>query len=666
MTLRNLILLLSGLICLKSLPVLAETEELYRFERMWPVLQQPWYFDEIWDIAISQQGYVYVVDRRNNRVHKWTSDGHLVSQFGTFSDDLRPIEIAVDSEENVYVSYTVTHLLVDSDKETLPEMFSETAANRLKHWSHLIRKFNANGELISDKWRENAQCSENMGHIAVDDQDNVYMTCVSKAEGQALVHKLTSDGQWLERWPIYSDGNIAIDREHIYILDRKGNHVHKYTLGGDRVMDWKTDENSQTSDFVYRTKDIAVDSHSNIYVTDNFNRIQQFTSEGHLIKEQRDEINLNGTFQMLFQQLSLMQWQALQLALYSMLCPATGSVLNEANENVETCSQWQLFEALLDHESSFPTTIAVGPQNKLYVGYTMPSSAINKYTSAGQFITQWASGGSSTPQLLQTFSDLLQGFMQLADDSGGKAPFQFHQPTDITMDKSGELYVVDALAHRVLKFSTKEGKIGELVSQWGKLGDGEGQFSSPKGIAIDTDDNIYIVDAYNYRIQKFTANGTFITQWGKPGTGDSDFLALAYIAVDKSNNVYVVDYLARQIKKFTSNGDFITAFGDKHLILPWSIAVDNNDTIYVIDPEKGSMNKFTTDGDFLGEWHTQSSQEGQFEKFLFAPLSVATDAVGNVYVSNYAHDRIQKFAPNGQFITQWGSFGTNPGQFKDS
>ncbi|HEW97809.1 MAG TPA: hypothetical protein ENF37_04075 [Beggiatoa sp.] len=666
MTLRRLILL-CGLACLNSLPVLAEPEEVYRFERMWPVLQQPWYFDEIWDIAISRQEHVYVVDRRNNLVQKLTLDGHLITQFGTFNEGIRPIEMAVDSKENVYVSYTVTNLLVDSGEETFSEMLSETTASRLEHWSHLIRKFNAHGELISDKWRQSSQCSENLGHIAVDHQDNMYVTCVPK-EGQPFVHKLTSDGQWLEKWPVNSDGDIAIDRDHVYILDRNGNRVQKYTLSGEWVMNWKTDEEGETSDFVfYKTKDIAVDSHGNIYVTDNLNRIQQFSSDdGQLLNQWHDEINLGGALQIVFQQLSSMMWQAFKLGLYSSLCPTTDSVPNvpnEANENVETCSQWQMFEALLDYESSFPMTIAVGPQSNVYVGYTMPLSAIKKYTSAGQFITQWTSGGSSTPQLLQMFKDLLQDVIQLADDSGGNAQFQFHQPTDIARDKNGDLYVIDSLAHRVLKFTAE----GQLVTQWGELGQGEGQFSSPKGIAIDMDENIYIVDSGNYRIQKLTADGTFVAQWGKLGIGDSDFLAPTYIAVDNNNNVYVVDNLARQIKKFTSEGRFIKAFGDKHLILPWSITVDNNDNIYVTDPENGNIHKFTTDGNFVGEWRTQGSQDGQFENPLyvplFAPLYVATDEDGNVYVSDLTNRRIQKFRPNGQFMTQWGAFGTNPGQF---
>ncbi len=666
MTLRNLILLLSGLICLKSLPVLAETEELYRFERMWPVLQQPWYFDEIWDIAISQQGYVYVVDRRNNRVHKWTSDGHLVSQFGTFSDDLRPIEIAVDSEENIYVSYT-TASAVDSGEVDL----IGTMELRLEHWSHLIRKFNANGELISEQWREYAQCAENIGHIAVDQQDDVYVTCVPK-EGQSFVHKITSEGQWLEKWPVNSDGDLAIDREHIYILDRKGNHVQKYTLGGKWMMDWKTDEESENNEFFYRTKDIAVDSRGNVYVTDNLNRIQQFSSaSGELLKEWRDELNVNGMFQMFLPA----ELQAVKMLFSVVTVELFGSAPEDYVDNYcptkdpKTCTVWQTFEVGLNYESSYPTTIAVGQQDHVYVGYANLSPSLKKYTSEGQLISQWANGGNTTSQLLQLFPDLFRQFMSVSETKN-------IQLFDIARDKNGYLYVTDSLAHRVLKF-TEEWR---LVGQLGELGKGEGQLISPTGIAIDSEGNIYIIDTGNYRIQKFTADGKFMTQWGQIGIStsdllgpvnpensskkdvivdESDLLSPVDIAVDKNNNVYVVDAFAQRIKKFKSDGSFITAFGENHLTLPFGITIDNNNNLYVTEHDDNTVKKFTTDGKFVGEWGGQGSQEGQFEK----PVGIATDDAGYVYVSELENHRIQKFTQDGVFVTQWGSFGTNPGQF---
>jgi DNA-binding beta-propeller fold protein YncE len=55
----------------------------------------------------------------------------------------------------------------------------------------------------------------------------------------------------------------------------------------------------------------------------------------------------------------------------------------------------------------------------------------------------------------------------------------------------------------------------------GSKGSGNGQFSIPYSIGIDSKDKIYVVDRENHRIQKFDENGTFIANWGN-GKGGSD------------------------------------------------------------------------------------------------------------------------------------------------
>jgi tripartite motif-containing protein 71 len=545
MTTRHLLVLLFGLIGLNSLPAFADTEEIYRFERMWPVLPQPWYFEEIWDLAISQQGHVYLADRGNNRVQKLTKEGHLITDFGTFDDNLIPIEIAVDSEENIYVSYAGV-LVFD-------------------HIVYLVRKFNAHGELISDQWKKYAQCSDNIGHIAVDQQDNVYLTCASK-KGQAFIHKLTSDGQWLQKWPIHSDGDLAIDQNHVYLLDRSNNRVYKYTLSGESVTDWTAVE-TETSDLVYKTQDIAIDSDGYIYVTDSFNRIQKFSSEGNKITEWRDELNVGGTFQIL-EQTSPKVWQVLKPIFSTANIEDFFSTPIHENTVEEFCftyridnrcsNVWQVLEAMFEYESSFPTTIAIGPQDHILVGYNKMTPSVKKYSPEGQLMNQWASGSNlNTHMLAQYLMPLINS--QWASSSADQAnkPFEFHQPFDIAQDSSGKLYVTDEQGHRVLKFTAQ----GELIKQWGEWGEGEGQFQEPNGIAIDSKDNIYIVDFGNCRVQKFGTDGQFIEQWGGQCVGGNDSLSPTNIAVDNNDHVYVIDVAAVQIKKFTSEGDLILAFG---------------------------------------------------------------------------------------------------------
>jgi len=62
---------------------------------------------------------------------------------------------------------------------------------------------------------------------------------------------------------------------------------------------------------------------------------------------------------------------------------------------------------------------------------------------------------------------------------------------------------------------------------------------------------------------------------------------------------------------------------------------------------------------YCTQWGSQGSEPGQF----IGPDGVAVDASGNVYVADTFNDRIQVFTSGGEYITQWGSHGTGQGQF---
>jgi DNA-binding beta-propeller fold protein YncE len=49
-----------------------------------------------------------------------------------------------------------------------------------------------------------------------------------------------------------------------------------------------------------------------------------------------------------------------------------------------------------------------------------------------------------------------------------------------------------------------------LVAIWGTEGTGDGEFAEPHGVAVDSSDNVYVVDTKNFRVQKLTSDGKFI------------------------------------------------------------------------------------------------------------------------------------------------------------
>jgi streptogramin lyase len=86
----------------------------------------------------------------------------------------------------------------------------------------------------------------------------------------------------------------------------------------------------------------------------------------------------------------------------------------------------------------------------------------------------------------------------------------FRQPTDVAWDSKGNIYITDGYINsRVAKYE----KNGDWVMQWGAPGSGPGQFNTPHAIVIDRDDNIYVGDRGNARVQVFDTNGRFLRQW---------------------------------------------------------------------------------------------------------------------------------------------------------
>lgn len=83
-------------------------------------------------------------------------------------------------------------------------------------------------------------------------------------------------------------------------------------------------------------------------------------------------------------------------------------------------------------------------------------------------------------------------------------------------------------------------------------------------------------------------------------------------------------------------------------------------------PACGAVKSFTTLAGtsyvFDAKWGTEGSGDGQFQS---GPFGIDTDALGNVYTTDTGLDRVQKFTPDGTFVTKWGSTGTGNSQFNN-
>jgi hypothetical protein len=141
---------------------------------------------------------------------------------------------------------------------------------------------------------------------------------------------------------------------------------------------------------------------------------------------------------------------------------------------------------------------------------------VQKFSSTGAFLQTWAQPGrrpAAAPSGHIYTADVFEDRVQEFTSTGtfvktfgrfGNTNCCFATPTDVTTDSAGYIYVVDAGNYRVQKF--RPGATTSWVPTLGTTsisGTADGQFDNPDGVAVDRFGNVYAADTYNERIQKF-------------------------------------------------------------------------------------------------------------------------------------------------------------------
>ena len=172
-------------------------------------------------------------------------------------------------------------------------------------------------------------------------------------------------------------------------------------------------------------------------------------------------------------------------------------------------AQWGTFGSA-PGQFNTPVGIAVDQQGDIYVAEE-GNARIQKLSSLGQPLTQWGTRGSGRGQ--------------------------FNVSYDLALDTNGNIYVSEPNA-----FSSPNDRIQKLspagvpLAQWGGPGAGPGQFNQPTGLTVDGKGNVFVVDSANGRIQELSPAGKYVAQWEAPQGG---FSFTSKIALDDHGNMYV-------------------------------------------------------------------------------------------------------------------------------
>jgi DNA-binding beta-propeller fold protein YncE len=132
-------------------------------------------------------------------------------------------------------------------------------------------------------------------------------------------------------------------------------------------------------------------------------------------------------------------------------------------------------------------------------------------------------------------------------------PGNFSKPTNVAVDRDGNLYVSDTLNFRVQIFDPD----GNFIRTFGKAGDGPGYFARPKGIAVDGDGHIWVADAVQDRVQVYDQEGRLLIWMGGHGILPGQFRTLAGLTIDNNNRVFTSEqYPGRvQIFRYTTDAE---------------------------------------------------------------------------------------------------------------
>jgi sugar lactone lactonase YvrE len=193
-----------------------------------------------------------------------------------------------------------------------------------------------------------------------------------------------------------------------------------------------------------------------------------------------------------------------------------------------------------------------------------------------------------------------------ADGTGTNA--QFSLPRGIAVDSARNFYVTDGDSHTIRRI-TPAGVVTTFAGAANQAGSADGtgtaaRFNSPRGIAADAANNLYVADGGNHTIRKISPAGVVTTLAGSPGqAGSADgpggaarFDQPRGLAVDRDGQVFVIDYNNHTVRRITPAGTVSTVAGAPAQIgnvddtgaaarfnFPNDIAVDAAGALYVTD-----------------------------------------------------------------------------------
>jgi sugar lactone lactonase YvrE len=220
------------------------------------------------------------------------------------------------------------------------------------------------------------------------------------------------------------------------------------------------------------------------------------------------------------------------------------------------------------------------------------------------------------------------------------------------VDWQGNVWLIERDNHRILKFDPTLQRVLMQLGTTGVSGNDATHFDLPSGISVLRNGNLIVTDGYgNNRVAMFGPDGRFIKQVAKgaggpddQGTGPGEWELPHQAAVDANDNLYIVDRENKRIQVFDKGLNYIREFANPGWN-PWDIATSrkgDDGFAYIADHATEQVHKIQlSDGKILATWGSQGQGPGQFDWVH----GMAVDTQGAVYAADTYGQRVQKFVP---------------------
>jgi ABC-type Fe3+ transport system permease subunit/sugar lactone lactonase YvrE len=252
--------------------------------------------------------------------------------------------------------------------------------------------------------------------------------------------------------------------------------------------------------------------------------------------------------------------------------------------------------------------------------------------------------------------------------SRGVGVGQFNKPRSVALDAQDNLYVVD-MTGRVQKFTSN----GEFVVSWQMP---QTDLGKPKGMGRDRDGNIIVIEPHYQRINHFSPSGQLLAQWGVRGTNEGHLMMPRAIAINSHDEAFVSEYsLVERVQRFNlvpiepalSGAAPLTTVSQAGvpevrqaaglpLVGASSHAPPN--LAGLAQPREGSGAPPSLQPEFLNSFGHAGTTPGEMNR----PEGLCLDAQERLYVADSCNHRIQVFSREGKFLRAYGKPGQGLGE----